>query len=112
MDIHVYVDSDSRMPYFAWIHSLRDVKAKEKVSARIDRLTKGNFGKCRSVGSGVQELKVDYGSGLRIYFGRDGFEKVVLLCGGDKKTQNEDIKKAREYWAQYKKERKNSKSTI
>ncbi|HCU23444.1 MAG TPA: addiction module killer protein, partial [Deltaproteobacteria bacterium] len=68
---------------------------------RIARIRKGNLGYCRDVGKGVTELKIDFGPGYRIYFGRRGNEIVVLLSGGDKKSQWKDIKAAHEYWADY-----------
>lgn len=61
----------------------------------------GNFGHWKSVGQGVKELKIDVGPGYRIYFGEDGEKVVVLLVGGDKTTQSNDIKLAQQYWAEY-----------
>jgi hypothetical protein len=61
----------------------------------------GNFGDCQSVGGGVEELRVDFGPGYRIYFGRDGPPIVILLCGRDKKTQARDIVTAKQYWKEY-----------
>jgi len=61
----------------------------------------GNLGHCRSVGGGVVELKIDFGPGFRIYFGQDGDKIIVLLVGGDKRTQPTDIKRAKEYWVDY-----------
>ena len=71
----------------------------------MPRIRLGNFGYTRSVGQGVHELKIDYGPGYRVYFGQDGTKLVILLCGGDKRTQNADIKAAKAYWAAYKKEK-------
>jgi putative addiction module killer protein len=70
------------------------------VLARIKRVENGNFGDCESVGEGVSELKVDFGPGYRVYFGQDG-DEVVLLYGGTKKTQAQDINTAKEYWRDY-----------
>lgn len=61
----------------------------------------GNLGEWNSVGHGVYELKIDYGPGYRIYFGQEGNRLIILLCGGDKTTQQKDIKKAQEYWADW-----------
>jgi putative addiction module killer protein len=63
----------------------------------------GNFSDGKSVGGGIFELRIDAGPGFRIYFGQRGSEVIMLLCGGDKSTQAKDIKKAREYWAHFKK---------
>ncbi len=103
--LRIYQLPDGKVPYLRWLKSLKDVRARQKIQARIGRVRLGNFGQTRSVGGGVQELKIDYGPGYRLYFGRDGDEIVILLCGGDKNTQNVDIKHAKECWANYKKEK-------
>ena len=74
------------------------------MSNRLILESQGNFGLCRKLEGGIQELKVDFGPGLRVYFAEDGDTLVVLLCGGKKSTQSKDIEKAREYWADYMKE--------
>lgn len=71
------------------------------VRARLNRIRLGNFGDCKSVGNGVEELRIDFGPGYRIYFGRQGLLAVILLCGGDKKTQARDIATAQKYWKEY-----------
>lgn len=72
------------------------------IRARINRLELGNFGDCKSVGAGVLELRVSFGPGYRVYFGRDGNTVVVLLYGGDKGSQTRDILKAKLFWKEYK----------
>ncbi len=79
----------------AWLTALRDRKAAARVQVRIDRLALGNPGDVNSVGHGLSELRIDYGPGYRIYFARRGATLVILLCGGDKSTQDRDIAKAR-----------------
>lgn len=76
--------------------------AKQKIQARLARVRLGNLGDCASVGEGVLELKINFGPGYRVYFGQDGVEVIILLCAGDKSTQNSDIKKAKTYWSEYK----------
>src|SRR5262245_4160628 len=100
--IRVYRTRAGRLPFVEWLRSLNDLRGKQKIQARIDRVSLGNFGHTRSVGEGVQELKVDFGPGYRIYFGLDGLELVILLCGGVKGSQHEDIKQAKGYWRDYK----------
>ena len=70
-------------------------------SGQMIRVRLGNLGDCRSVGNGVFELRIDFGSGFRVYFGQEGNDVVVLLCGGDKGSQEKDIHKAKEYWSDY-----------
>jgi len=77
-----------------WLGSLADRRAATRVVDRIKRASNGNFGDAKSVGSGVSEMRIDYGPGYRVYFFRRGKELVVLLCGGDKKSQQADIAKA------------------
>ena len=82
--------------------SLRDQRARARIRARIVRVRLGNLGNCEPVGDGVLELKIDYGPGYRVYFGQVGMKLVILLCGGDKSSQAEDMR-AIEYWEDYKK---------
>lgn len=83
-------------PVFAkWLGSVRDRKAKTKIADRLKRASNGNFGDHRSVHGGVFELRIDYGPGYRVYFFQRGKELVILLCGGDKRTQDADIAHAK-----------------
>ena len=81
--------------FVEWLDNLRDSRARTRIIARLDRLEMGNFGDVRPVGGGVNELRIHYGPGYRVYFVRRGPAVVVLLCGGDKKTQHADIAKAK-----------------
>ncbi len=81
--------------FLAWLRSLRDVRALARIQVRIDRLSLGNPGEVRPVGEGVSELRIDYGPGYRVYFLQMGETYILLLCGGDKSTQNNDIAKAK-----------------
>jgi len=80
--------------FAAWFNRLRDRQAQARILVRIDRLSLGNPGDVRPVGEGVSELRIDYGPGYRIYFVRRGAELIVLLAGGDKRTQAADIAEA------------------
>lgn len=82
--------------YEKWFSKIKDITARVKIDRRIERLKMGNFGDVKSVGEGVSELRIDYGQGYRIYFTKKGEVIVLLLCGGDKSTQEKDIKKAKE----------------
>jgi len=77
-----------------WLDSLRDVRARARVQIRIERLAAGNPGDVRPVGEGVSELRIDYGPGYRVYFKKIGNEVLILLAGGDNRTQDADIKTA------------------
>lgn len=79
-----------------WFTGLRDLRARVRIQARIDRATLGNFGDCAPVGEGVSEMRIHYGPGYRVYFAQRGLEVVILLAGGDKSTQVKDIARALE----------------
>ena len=76
------------------MRELRDRRAAARIAIRIDRLALGNAGDVRSVGAGISEMRIDYGPGYRVYYVRRGADFVVLLCGGDKSSQNADITRA------------------
>jgi putative addiction module killer protein len=78
-----------------WFSNLRDRNAQARIAQRLVRLQAGLFGDAKPVGEGVRELRVDYGPGYRVYFVQRGAELIVLLCGGDKRTQDRDIKLAK-----------------
>jgi putative addiction module killer protein len=96
-----YIDAHGKVPFRQWFERLKDLKGRAAVDARMTRIRMGNLGHCRSVGHGVLELKIDFGPGYRVYFGQDGEKVIVLLVGGDKKSQAGDIKRAHEYWLDY-----------
>ena len=101
MEIRIFRLKDGRVPFDLWINQLKDRRAKAKILVRLDRITAGNFGDVKSVGGGVSELRIKEGKGYRVYFGREGNKVVILLCGGDKSTQQSDIKQAIEFWREY-----------
>lgn len=82
-----------------WIRKLKDIRAKAKILFRIQKLeTDGHFGDSKPVGDGIRELRINYAKGYRVYFKEKGDRLVVLLVGGNKSTQERDIKKANEIW--------------
>ena len=101
MEIRIFRHKDGRAPFELWINKLRDRRAKAKVLIRLDRVILGNLGDIKSVGEGVSELRIDIGKGYRVYFGRKGESVIILLCGGNKSTQQVDIKQAKKYWSEF-----------
>jgi len=83
-----------------WLSNLADQKAQAKIVSRIERLGFGNPGDVKPVGAGVSEMRVPHGPGYRVYFKQTGKTVVLLLCGGDKSTQEKDIKRAKEIAAE------------
>lgn len=98
-DVVAFRTREGRIPFNEWLTDLADQNAVARILARV-RL--GNLGDCKSVGDGVFELRVDYGPGYRVYLGQKGRTLVVLLCGGDKRTQERDIRQAKQNWQDYK----------
>ena len=84
-----------------WFRKLRDPKAKARIQMRIRRLGLGNPGDVQPIGSGLSEMRIDYGPGYRVYYIKSGSVLVVLLCGGDKRTQQTDINKAKRLAAEW-----------
>lgn len=80
--------------YIQWLDGLRDIHARARVLARVERLAAGNPGDVRPVGEGVSELRIDYGPGYRVYYKKHGRVMIILLAGGDKRSQASDIKTA------------------
>ena len=101
MAVLEYVTAEGRVPFRDWLRALRDRRARARIRVRLNRVRLGNFGDCSSVGAGVSEIRIPYGPGYRVYFGRKGTAVVVLLCGGDKRGQSRDIKLAHEFWQDY-----------
>ena len=77
-----------------WLDALKDIRARARILVRIERLAAGNPGDAKPVGGGVSELRIDYGPGYRVYYKKHGRQVVILLAGGDKRTQSKDIKTA------------------
>ena len=96
-----YLTAAGSCPFQEWIESVRDKAVRATVAARINRVRAGTLGDWKPVGDGVFELRVDRGPGYRVYFGRDGRTVVILLTGGEKRSQDSDIKKAKEHWRDY-----------
>ncbi len=103
--LRAYIDERGNRPFASWFEAL-NYEAAAKVTIALTRMEHGNFSNSKSVGAGVHEYKIDFGSGYRIYFGKDGDTLVVLLGGGTKKRQHKDIALAQAGWADYKRRRR------
>ena len=104
--VREYIDDGGRIPFREWLGEL-DTVTRARVQARVLRFEVGNLGDHKDVGGGVWEARLDFGPGYRLYFGRKGRELVLLLTGGDKKSQKSDIRRAKELWTDYLKEQRN-----
>jgi putative addiction module killer protein len=101
LTLREYLDGAGRSPFGCWFDSL-NAAAAAKVTTALARIELGNFSNVKGVGSGVFEYRINFGPGYRIYFGKDGEALVVLVAGGSKKGQADDIARAHERWADYK----------
>jgi putative addiction module killer protein len=101
MEVVRYITVSGKDVFGEWLANLADPRAAAKIIVRIDRLAAGNFGDCKPLRDGVWELRIDWGPGYRVYYALAGRTRVVLLCGGDKRKQSADIKRAVAYWNDY-----------
>ncbi len=101
IEVRRYVTKTGKDVFGEWLAGLKDNRTRAKILVRIDRLWAGNFGDCKSLRGGLFELRIDWGPGYRVYYAPDGETSVLLLCGGDKRKQSSDIKRAAEYLKDY-----------
>lgn len=106
--VREYLDSSGRSPFARWFDSL-NAPAAAKVTTALTRIEAGNFSNVKGVGSGVFEFRIDFGPGYRVYFGKDGDTLVILVAGGSKKHQQDDIQTAQDRWKDYKRRKAQEK---
>ena len=100
-NVIVYRTATGKEPFTEWLNSLRDPTTRRRILKRLLRLEQGNYGDFKPLGEGINELRFFFGAGYRVYFAEDGDTIVVLLCGGDKGSQRQDILQAQAYWQEY-----------
>jgi putative addiction module killer protein len=100
--VETYVTREGKDEFHGWLDGLADMRARVLIDKTIAKIRLGNFGDHKSVGEGVQETRLNYGPGYRIYFAEHGSILVILLCGGTKKRQDRDIAQAKRYWTDWK----------
>ena len=101
IEIELYETANGKRPFEIWIKNIKEIHTRAKILTRLDRLKLGNFGDCKTLQEGVCELRIHYGPGIRIYYGKIGNKVILLLCGGDKGSQERDVDKAKEYLKDY-----------
>lgn len=89
--------------FLAWIDGLKDQKGRARILSRLVAAESGNFGDCGPVGEGISEMRIHYGPGYRVYYAQEGLQVYLLIAGGDKNTQKQDIKQAKALWSDLKK---------
>lgn len=106
IDVRYYKSDMGIEPYKQWFDSIRSVRAKQKILKTITKIECGLMGDVKPVGNGVSEYRIHFEKGYRIYFGQDGNELIILLVGSDKSNQNREIENAKNYWKDYKRQKK------
>ena len=102
IEVRHYVSPSGKDVFDEWLTELADARAQAKIAIRINRVAAGNFGDCKPLGHGLNELRIDWGPGYRVYYAMVEKVCVLLFCGGDKRKQSSDIKRALEYLKDYK----------
>lgn len=100
-ELRTYRTKEGKEPFIDWLESLRDRTGRANITNRLNRVVLGNYGDCEPVGDGVYELRIHYGPGYRVYFSDQKDTIILLLIGGSKHTQSSDIKKAKQFWAEF-----------
>jgi len=99
--LKIYITKNGKKPFIKWLESLTDKTVRYRIKERLDRVALGNFGDHKFIGDGIYELRLNFGSGYRIYYGIEKDTIILLLCGGDKSSQKKDIKQAVIYLKDY-----------
>lgn len=107
INIKIYKDQRGQEPFKKWTQRFKNKKIKARIYNRLTRVRLGNFGDYKNIGQGLFELRLHFGPGYRIYYGKIDKEIILLLAGGIKAKQNKDIKKAKQYWQEFKNHEKN-----
>lgn len=102
MELRYYQAADGRRPFAEWLDGLKDRGARARIDIRLAVVAAGSLGDVKSVGGGVLELRIRWGPGYRVYLALVGEVMVLLLCGGDKRTQDDDIEQAKKYFEDFK----------
>ena len=100
-ELRTYRTKTGKEPFTDWLESLKDITGRAQITNRLNRAALRNYGDCDSVGGGVYELRIHYGPGYQVYFSEQGDTILLLLAGGSKRTQKQDIKKAKQYWIEF-----------
>lgn len=111
IDVKLYRQNDGTEPFSEWLKNLSSSSAKSRVAKAVTKMETGLMADVKSVGKGVQELRLHFEKGYRIYFGYDGHTLIVLLAGSDKKNQQRQIELAHGYWEDYKKQKEEASQT-
>ncbi len=110
IEVNIYKTEMGVEPFSVWLKALKSSKAKSAIARALTKMEVGLLNDVKPVGEGVQEYRIHFEKGYRIYFGNDGGELIILLSGSDKKTQSKEIENAKSYWKDYKRQKKQKRS--
>jgi putative addiction module killer protein len=99
--IDEFTNETGKSFYAQWLKSIRDARARARIILQVDKMALGLFGDSQPIGVGLSELRIHFGPGYRVYYGKESMHKYLLLLGGNKSTQSKDIKLAKKYWKDY-----------
>ena len=111
VEIRHYLTADGKDVFLDWLRRVRDPIAKVQIAKRVNRLEQGNLGDHRFCRDGVWELRIDVGAGYRVYFAKSGLQVVLLLAGGDKRSQVTDIDRAVQHWQDWRRRNSDERSS-
>ncbi len=100
-ELRTYQTKTGKKPFIDWLESLKDTIGRAQITNRLNRVALGYYGDCEPIGGGVYELRIHYGPGYRVYFSEQEKTIILLLVGGTKRTQKSDIKKAKQFWFEF-----------
>lgn len=101
-ELRFFRTNNGKEPFSEWLSSLKDTVTRAHITNRLNRCMLGHYGDCKSIGDGLYELRIHYGAGCRVYFAEYGQTVLLLLLGGNKRSQERDILKAKQYWQEFK----------
>lgn len=101
IEVREYIAPNGTALFSEWLKDLRDQQTRARILTRLNRIRLGNFGNCKLLGDSLFELRMTFGPGYRVYYGREGERMILILCGGDKSTQDKDIERAKAAWTDY-----------
>jgi putative addiction module killer protein len=104
--INEYKDEFGKSIYAQWLESIKDARAKARIIMQVDKMELGLFGDSQPIGYGLSELRIHYGPGYRVYYGKEDMHRYLLLRGGNKSTQSKDIKLAKDHWKDHERRKK------
>lgn len=100
-ELRYYIAANGKSPFIRWLNKIKNNEMRARIMRRLERMEFGHYGDYKTLGDGICELRLAFGSGYRVYFAEHDKLVIILLCGGDKSTQSKDISNAKSYWKEF-----------